>query len=165
MGLKKYHPMTVKHLTVRGDQKYPSTLTKLSPYEHSIHTREIFQEIGNDHMTNTNNHLSGWEGKTIWHQPFLTTMINSLFQRVGHQWIYKPDLYHVGSFLSTSLLLYYFVLVYSCCTYLYVRSEDLVKCPSLISTDCLVPFYHYLDIELMRLTPASTDLLLIPPNQ
>ena len=59
MGLREYHPITVKSLTVRGYQKHPFTLTNLLPEEHSIHTRDTPQEIGNGHMTNTNKLLGG----------------------------------------------------------------------------------------------------------
>ena len=55
MGLRKCHPITVKSLIVKVSQKHSSTLTNFLPEEHSIHTREISQEIGNCHMTNTNN--------------------------------------------------------------------------------------------------------------
>ena len=63
MGLSKCHPITVKSLTVRGYQKHLSTLTNLLPEEHSIHTIDTPQEIGNGHMTNTNKLLGRWEEK------------------------------------------------------------------------------------------------------
>ena len=59
MGLRKFHPIIVKQLTVRGYQKDPSTLTEFLPEEHLIHTRDISQDFDNGHMTNTNK-LLGW---------------------------------------------------------------------------------------------------------
>ena len=47
MGLSKCHPITVKPLTVRGSRKYPSMLTNFLPEAHSIHIRDIYQDIGN----------------------------------------------------------------------------------------------------------------------
>ena len=44
--LRKCHPITVNLLTVRGYQRYPSTLTNFFPEEHSIQTRDISQDIG-----------------------------------------------------------------------------------------------------------------------
>ena len=61
----KFHPITVKSLTVKVSQKHPSTLTNFLPEEHSIYTRDICQEIGNGHMANTKNILGGWERKKI----------------------------------------------------------------------------------------------------
>ena len=61
-GLSKCHPITGKPLTIRGSCKHPSTLTNFLLEEHSIHTRDIYQEIGSGLMTNTNKVLGGWEG-------------------------------------------------------------------------------------------------------
>ena len=63
MGLSEYQPITVNPVTVRGSHKHTSTLTKFLPEEHSTKAREISQEIGNGHTTNTNKRLGGWEGK------------------------------------------------------------------------------------------------------
>ena len=80
MGLRKFHPMTVKPLIVRCYQKHPSTLTNLLPEENSIQTRDISQEIGNVHMTNINKLLGGWERKTRRSWPSLTTVISPFFK-------------------------------------------------------------------------------------
>ena len=86
MGLRKCHSITVKPLIDRGYQNHPSTLTNFLPEEHSIHNRDISQKLFSGIMTNTNNLWGRWEGKTIQCWPSLMTMINTFFQRVGHQW-------------------------------------------------------------------------------
>ena len=81
MELSKCHPITVNPLKVRVSHKHPSTLTNFLPKEHSIHTRYIYQEIDNSHMTNNNKLLGEWEGKTGRSWPSLTTVINYFFER------------------------------------------------------------------------------------
>ena len=46
MGIRKYYPIKVKPLTVRGSQKDPSTLTNFLSEEQYIQTKDISQEIG-----------------------------------------------------------------------------------------------------------------------
>ena len=165
MGLRKCHPITVKSLIVKVSQKNSSTLTNVLPEEHSIHTREISQEIGNCHMTNTNNLFGEFERKKIWHWLF---------------WQPRSIRYSKGLVINDALNLTWPILIpfyqifpssltlYSCfhaaitCMY---KSRILSSFLTLIYPECLVPFPHSLAIEILRLTPASTALLLIPPNQ
>ena len=115
-------------------------------------------------MTNTNNNLSGWGGKTRWRWPSLTNLINIFFQCVRPKWHSYSELANDSCFLSTNPLFFYFVLVYSCCNFLYVQIEDLVKFLYLdISrVPCDVPSlsgyqYPWVDHYIYCLNPDTTN--------
>ena len=64
--ISKFNPITVKPLIVRGYQKHPSTLTNFLPEEHSIHTRDIYQDIGNCHAPFDLSYLFCWSKSFIY---------------------------------------------------------------------------------------------------
>ena len=120
MVLSKYHPITVIPVMVRGSQKHPSTLTNFLPEYHSMHTRDISQEVGNGHMTNTNKILGMWGGETRRRWPSLTTVINPFFQRIGTQKCSSQPLPVLVTFCPipfSSLTLYLYTRTVLTCTY------------------------------------------------
>ena len=165
MGLRKCHPIKLKTLTVMGSQKHPSTLTNFLPEYHSMHTRDISQEVGNGHMTNTNKILGMWGGKTRRRWPSLTTVINPFFQRIGTQKCSSqplPVLITLCPLLFSSPTSYFYTHTVLTCTY---KPKTFSSVLTSISPDCLVPFPHSPAIKILRFTPAPPTLLLIPLNQ
>ena len=165
MILSKCRPIIVKPLTVMASQKHPSPLTSFLSAEHSIHTRDINQDIGDGIMTNTNKMFDRWEGKQDGVDPPWQPCPIPFYKGASLNYDFSlpcPMLVPFCPLSSSSITLYFHT-----CTVLTYRYKPrvFISFLTLISPECLVPFLHSQVIKLLIFTPMYTALLLIPPKQ